>query len=388
MRWLALIWKSLMRSKRRTLLIVGSLVLSVFTVAVLQSLLTTLDSVTSKHDAGSRLVVRHKSGLTQMLPRSYEAWLRQQPEVETVCAIQWFGGYYQDPRNFFANFASDEATLFQTFREEFGTAGITDAQIREYLRDGMGCIVGETLARKNGWRVGDTVPLTGTIFPVNPRLTIRLIYRSPKVSDENVLHFHYKVLEEGAPRMKGLTGSFWLRVRHPEDVPRLVERIDRHYANSAYETMTETENAFNLGFVRMLGNISAIIQGITVAVVLAILIVTANTMATAIRERTTELAVFRAMGFPAGRVLALLLAEGALLVGAGAALGLLLAQAAAGAMRGALGAVMPFFADFAVAPATSLLCLAGALAVGLVSTFIPAYAATRRPITDGLRSVG
>ena len=138
----------------------------------------------------------------------------------------------------------------------------------------------------------------------------------------------------------------------------------------------------------MLGNISSIIQGITVAVVLAILIVTANTMATAIRERTTEIAVFRAMGFPAGGVLALLLAEGALLVGAGAALGLLLAQGAAGGLRSVLGAVMPFFADFEVAPATSLLCLAGALAVGLLSTFIPAYAATRRPITDGLRSVG
>ena len=253
MRWLALIWKSLMRSKRRTLLIVGSLILSVFTVAVLQSLLTTLNAVTNNPNSSNRLVVRHKSGLTQMLPRSYEAYLRQQSEVETVCALQWFGGYYQDPRNFFANFASDETTLFQTFREEFGAAGISEAQIKDYLRDGAGCIVGESLAKKNGWKVGDVVPLTGTIFPINPRLTIRLIYKSPKPSDENVLHFHYKVLEEGVPRMKGLVGSFWVRTHRPEDIPRFIERVDRHYANSAYETLTETENAFNLAFVKMLG---------------------------------------------------------------------------------------------------------------------------------------
>lgn len=388
MRWLALIWKSLMRSKRRTLLIVGSLVLSVFTVAVLQSLLTTLDAATNNPNSSNRLVVRHKSGLTQMLPRSYEAYLLQQPEVETVCALQWFGGYYQDPRNFFANFASDETTLFRTFREEFGLSGITEAQIKDYLKDGAGCIVGESLARKHGWKVGDVVPLTGTIFPINPRLTIRLIYKSPKPSDENVLHFHYKVLEEGVPRMKGLVGSFWVRTHRPEDIPRLIERVDRHYANSAYETLTETENAFNLSFVKMLGNIAAIIQGITAAVVVAILIVTGNTMATAIRERTMEIAVFRAMGFPAGRVLALLMSEGVLLVGVGGLLGVLLANLAAGAVRGSLGEAMPFFADFAILPATVLACMAGALAVGLLATFIPAYAATRRPITEGLKATG
>jgi len=387
-RWLALIWKSLMRSKRRTLLIVGSLVLSVFTVAVLQSLLTTLDSMTNNPKSTNRLVVRHKSGLTQMLPKSYEAYLRQQPEVETVCVLQWFGGYYQDPRNFFANFASDETTLFQVFQEEFGVAGVTEAQIKEYLRDGSGCIVGESLAKKNGWKVGDTIPLTGTIFPINPRLTIRLIFKSPKPSDENVLHFHYKVLEEGVPRMKGLTGSFWVRTHRPEDIPKVIERVDRHYANSAYETLSETENAFNLSFVKMLGNIGAIIQGITAAVVVAILIVTGNTMSTAIRERTTEIAVFRAMGFPTGRVLMLLLAEGVLLVAVGSFIGILLANGVAGAIRGAMGSVMPFFADFAILPRTALLCMGGALVVGALSTFIPAYAATRRPITEGLKAVG
>lgn len=387
MRFFGLIWKSMTRSWVRTLLVLGTVAVSVFLITVLQSLLTTLDSMSNNPNSSNRLVVRHKSGLTQVLPRSYENYLRQQPEVETICGLQWFGGYYKDPANFFANFASDETTLFDVFREEFGAAGITESQLKEYLRDGTGCIVGESLAQKNGWKVGDVVPLTGTIFPISPRLTIRLIFKARKPSDENVLHFHYKVLEEGVPRFKGRVGTFWLRLKRPEDIPRLIERIDRHFANSANETLSETENAFNLSFVKMLGNINGIIQGISVAVLVAVLIVTAGTMAMVIRERTTEIAVFRAMGFRTGQVLSLQLAEGALLVTLGGLIGTLLAVLVAGAVRGVMGTVMPFFADFAIAPRTMLLCMGTGLVIGLVSTFIPAYAATRKPITEGLKTL-
>lgn len=387
MRFLGLIWKSMTRSWVRTLLVLGTVAMSVFLITVLQSLLTTLDAVSNNPNSSNRVVVRHKSGLTQVLPRSYEAFLRQQPEVESVCGLQWFGGYYKDPANFFANFASDEETLFAIFREEFGAAGLTEAQLKDYLRDGTGCIVGESLAKKNGWKVGDVVPLTGTIFPINPRLTIRLIFKSDKPSNENVLHFHYKLLEEGVPRMKGRVGTFFVRLKHPDDIPKIIERVDRHFANSAAETLTETENAFNLSFVKMLGNIGAIIQGISAAVLVAVLIVTAGTMAMVIRERGTEIAVFRAMGFRSGQVMALQLAEGALLVFLGGLLGTLMAVLVAGGVRAALGAVMPFFADFAVAPRTTLLCMGTGLAVGLLSTFIPAYAATRKPITEGLKTL-
>jgi putative ABC transport system permease protein len=386
-RFLGLIWKSMTRSWVRTLLVLGTVAMSVFLITVLQSLLTTLDAVSNNPNSSNRVVVRHKSGLTQVLPRSYEAFLRQQPEVESVCGLQWFGGYYKDPANFFANFASDEETLFAIFREEFGAAGLTEAQLKDYLRDGTGCIVGESLAKKNGWKVGDVVPLTGTIFPINPRLTIRLIFKSDKPSNENVLHFHYKLLEEGVPRMKGRVGTFFVRLKHPDDIPKIIERVDRHFANSAAETLTETENAFNLSFVKMLGNIGAIIQGISAAVLVAVLIVTAGTMAMVIRERGTEIAVFRAMGFRSGQVMALQLAEGALLVFLGGLLGTLMAVLVAGGVRAALGAVMPFFADFAVAPRTTLLCMGTGLAVGLLSTFIPAYAATRKPITEGLKTL-
>lgn len=387
MRWVAFVLKSMRRSKLRTLLILGTMTFGVLVVALLLSLLTTLDSVANNPNSSNRIVVRHKSGLTQVLPRSVEAYLRQQPEVESVCGVQWFGGFYQDPRNFFANFASDEATLFQVFREEFGTSGITEEQLKSYLRDGTGCIVGQALADKFGWKVGDVVPLTGTIFPISPRLTIRLIYKSPKVSDENVLHFHMKVLEEGVPRMKGRLGSYFVRTKNPDDIPRLCERIDRNFANSAAETLSETENAFNLSFVKMLGNISGLLRGISLVVLVALVFVAFSTMAMAIRERTTEISVLRALGFTEARVMLLVVLEGLVLTGVGGALGLTLTWLLGQGLRGTLGAVFPFFQDFAVEGATMALCLGGALGVGLVSTFFPAYEAVRKPITEGLKTL-
>ncbi|MBL0311435.1 MAG: FtsX-like permease family protein [Holophagaceae bacterium] len=359
-----------------------------FLVTLLQSLLTTLDAVSNNPTSSNRLVVRHKSGLAQVLPMSYLTYLKAQPEVESATYLQWFGGTYKDPSNFFANFASDETTLFQVFKEEFGASGVTEDQIQDFVRDGTGCIVGKALADKFGWKVGDVVPLQGTIFPISPRLTIRVIFRGTKPSQENVLHFHYKVLAEGVPRMKGQVGTFFLRVHNADQIPRLSARIDNHYANSASETLSETENAFNLSFVKMLGNISAMIQGITVAVLVAILIVTAGTMSVAIRERTTEIAVLRAMGFRTGLVLSLLLGEGMLLVGGGGIIGVGLAGLAAGGIRKGVGASVPFLEDFSLLPSTMLLCLGITFVVGLLSTFIPAYQATRRPITEGLRSIG
>ena len=388
MRYLRFILKSLTRSKRRTLLILSTITLSVFLVTVLQALLTTLDSVSNNPDSTNRLVVRHKSGLTQFLPMSYLGYLKQQPEVESVTYLQWFGGQYKDPSNFFANFASDETTLFQVFKEEFGASGVTEEQIKDFQRDGSGCIVGKSLADKFGWKVGDVIPLQGTIFPISPRLTVRVIFKGQKPSQENVLHFHYKLLEESVPWVKGRVGTFFLRVHRADEIPRLSARIDNHFANSAAETLSETENSFNLSFVKMLGNISAIIQGITGAVLVAILIVTAGTMSIAIRERTTEIAVLRAMGFRTGLVLSLLLGEGLILVGAGGVFGVGLAGLAAGGIRKGVGASVPFLEDFTLEPITMLLCLGVTFAVGLISTFIPAYQATRRPITDGLRAIG
>lgn len=385
MKFLHLVWKSLMRSKRRTFLILCTLILSVFLITILQSLLATLDAVSNKPTEGNRFVVRHKSGLTQFLPISYGEYLRQQPEVLAVANSQWFGGYYQDPKNFFANFANDESTMFQVFSDRI--SGLTEAEIKEYQRDGKGCIVGQILADKYGWKVGDTIPLTGTIFPMSPQLTIRGIFKGRMASEENTLYFHYKLLEEGVPFMKGKTGAFWIKTKTSDDIPRVANRIDTHFANSPVETMSEAENAFYLTFVKMLGNIGAIIHGVTIAVLIAITIVTVGTMSMAIKERTTEIAVLRAMGFSRARVLFLLMAEGLLLVSLGGALGIGLASLVAKILREILGSALIFLQDFRLANETILLCMGMALLIGFISTIIPALAATRRSIVEGLRAL-
>ncbi|MFM8233842.1 MAG: ABC transporter permease [Holophagaceae bacterium] len=385
MKFLHLVWKSLMRSKRRTFLILCTLLLSVFLITILQSLLATLDSISNKPTEGHRFVVRHKSGLTQFLPMSYGDYLRQQPEVVAVANQQWFGGYYQDPKNFFANFALDEATMFEVYSDRI--MGLTDAEIKEFQRDGKGCIVGQILADKYGWKVGDTIPLSGTIFPINPRLTVRGIFKGRMASEENTLYFHYKLLEEGVPFMKGKTGSFWVKTKTSDDIPRLANRIDTHFANSPVETLSEAENAFYLTFVKMLGNISAIIHGVTIAVLIAITIVTVGTMSMAIKERTTEIAILRAMGFSSTRVLILLMAEGLLLVTLGGALGIGLARLVAKVLREVLGSSLIFLQDFYLANSTIVLCMGMALVIGFISTIIPALTATRKSIVEGLRAL-
>lgn len=385
MKFLHLVLRSLLRSKRRSVLTVLSLAISVFLVAILESILFTLDSFANNPNSSNRVAVRHKVSITNLIPLRYADWIRQQPEVEAVMGLQWFGGIYQDPKNFFANFAAEPEEIVRIFREEI--TSFNESEFREFLRDRNGCIVGESLARKYGWKVGDVITLQGTIFPINPRLTLRGIWRSKRQADEQALYFHFKLLEEGVPRIAGRIGSFWVRVKRADDVPRLIERIDRHFSDAVEPTQSETENAFQLAFLKMMGDYATMIHAITAAVLLAILIVTANTMAMAIRERTTEIAVFRAMGFTSLQVLGILLTEGVLLALLGGLTGIGLAALAADGLRVGVGTFLPWLADFQIPSSTLLFCLNATMGLGIVSTLVPAYRATRRPIIDGLRSL-
>ncbi len=385
MKYLHLILRSFLRSKRRTVLTILSITVSVMLVAILQSILTTLSGFANNPNASNRVAVRHKVSITNLLPLRYADWIRQQPEVEAVMGLQWFGGIYKDPKNFFPNFASEPEWITTVFKEE--VVDYSEAEFRDFLRDRNGCVVGKALADKYGWKVGDVIPLQGTFMPINPRLNLRAIFKARRASDEQVMHFHYKLVEEALPRMKGQIGNFWVRVRRAEDVPKVIERIDRHFKDAAEPTLSETENAFQLEFLKMMGNYVAVIQMITIAVLVAILIVTANTMGMAIRERTTEIAVFRAMGYRASQLLGLLLGEGVLVAGLGGALGLALAMLLAEGIRTVAVSFLPYLQDFAITPATMLLCMHGTMAVGILSTLIPAWQAIRRPIVDGLRSL-
>lgn len=387
MKFVTLVLRSLFRSKRRTFLTVLSLSVSVFLIALLQSLLGTMDSLSTSTASGTRFVVQDKASFTNVIPQAYANFLRQQPEVERFTSFQWFGGEYKDPKNFFANFGVDPEPYLQVYREEANLPSIPLDQVRDFLRDGNGCVVGKTLADKFGWKLGDVVPLKSPIFNLTLRLNIRIIFTGLRKSDEMFLAFNIKQLQEAVPWMKGRVGAFTVRAKNPADIPKLCERIDRHFANSAQETLSITENAFNLNMMKMLGDYSTMVHSISAAVLVAILIVTANTMAMAIRERTTQISTMRALGFRSGQILSLLMAEGLLLSLLGSALGIAMAMGVASAAAKVAGQILPWMADFIITPETLLLCVLITLALGLLSTFIPAYRASRRPITEGLRAL-
>lgn len=382
---LRLIPRSFLRSRRRTVLTILSISVSVALVAILQSVLATLDAFANNPNASNRIVVRHKVSVTNLLPLRDGDWIRQQPEVEAVMGLQWFQGVYLDRRNFFPNFASEAEYVPTIFKEEI--VDYPEAAYRDFLRDRNGALVGKALADKFGWKVGDVISLQSDLFPLTVRLTIRCIFRSKRPSDEMGLHFHYQLLEEGVFFLKGRVGTFFVRARRPEDVPRLIERIDRHFRDSVDPTYSETENAFQLEFLRMIGNYTAIIEVITGAVLVAILIITANTMAMATRERTTEISVLRALGFRTAQILVLLVGEGILLSLLGGALGLGFASLAAGAIRGTAGTFLPYLQNFSLDGGTLAFCLGATVGVGLLSSLVPAYRAATRPIVEGLRSL-
>ena len=387
MRYASLVFRSLFRHRLRTLLTLSFFSLSVFLVALMQGFLGTLDALTTSSASGSRLVVQDKASFTNVIPESYGNFLRAQPEVEAVTQFQWFGGEYKDPKNFFANFGVQKDTYLKVYREEAGLDSLPLEQVRDFLMDGNGCIVGQSLADKYGWKVGDVVPLTSPIFNMTVRLNVRAIFKGKRQSDEQALVFDLKQLQEAVPWMKGRVGSFVVRVKNARDIPKLCERIDRNFANASPETLSMSENAFNLNMMKMFGDFKTMLNSITGAVLVAILLVTASTMAMTIRERSSQIAVMRALGFTSGKVMALLLAEGFLLALLGSLLGLGLAVLAAKVTAGLASAILPWMADFYIPPDTLLLCATSAVALGLLSTFIPAYQASRKPIVEALRAL-
>ncbi len=387
MRYASLVFRSLFRHRLRTLLTLSFFSLSVFLVALMQGFLGTLDALTTSSASGSRLVVQDKASFTNVIPESYGNFLRAQPEIEAVTQFQWFGGEYKDPKNFFANFAVQKDTYLKVYREEAGVDALPPEQVRDFLMDGNGCIVGQSLADKYGWKVGDVVPLVSPIFNMTLRLNVRAIFKGKRQSDEQALVFDLKQVQEAVPWMKGRVGSFVVRVKNARDIPKLCERIDRNFANASPETLSMSENAFNLNMMKMFGDFKTMLHSITGAVLVAILLVTASTMAMTIRERSSQIAVMRALGFTSGKVMGLLLAEGLLLALLGSLLGLGLAVLAAKVTAGLASAILPWMADFYIPPDTLLLCAASAVALGLVSTFVPAYQASRKPIVEALRAL-
>jgi putative ABC transport system permease protein len=378
-KYLPLVLSSLLRKKTRTVLTMASVAVALF----LYGLLVTIEGALNQgvDVAGvDRLVVRNRISLIMPLPYAYQERIRQVPHVEEVAFASWFGGQYQDPRNFFPQFAIDP----ETWRAVYPEYRIPEDQWQAFLGDREGAIVGRATAERFDWQVGDRIPLEGTIFPGVWEFNIRGIYDGARATDDMTqFWFHWKYLEERSQFLSGLVGWYVVQIDDPENAEEVARTIDERFANSPWETSTETERAFASGFARQVGNIRLIILSIGGVVLFTLLLVTGNTMAMAVRERTAELGVLKTLGFTDLGVLGLVMAESLLLASIGGVVGVL------GAKVFTLGGdpTGGFMAVFYLSPLQLAMGVALAMTVGLLAGAVPALTAMRLTIVDALRRV-
>ena len=383
MKFLPLVWRNLLRRKVRTIFTI----LSIFVAFVLFGFLMSVRAAFSMGVdlAGvDRLMVLNKTTIIQPLPYSYGEQIRRLEGVTDITHANWFGGYYQEPRNQFANMAVEPESWLRMYPE----FELPENQKKAFLADRTAAIVGVDTANRFGWKVGDRIPLQATIFrrPDGAAWEFNLvgIYDSPvKGTDKTQLFFHWQLLDEmfRNSNFGGQVGWYVIRVDDPEKSPEIAKTIDTMFANSSSETKTDTEKAFVAGFAKQIGNISLITQLIATAAILLILLVAANTMAQSIRERTNELAVLKTLGFGDGKVLSMVLLESCAIAVIGGAAGLLVAWVL---ILGGdpTGGFLPLF----FFPVRDLV-LGGVfvLLLGLVAGAFPAWQAGRLRIVDALR---
>ncbi len=379
MKYLGLVLANFRRKKTRTILTVGSFAVALFLYGMLAAIHFAFYQGVEVAGA-DRLVVINRVSLIQPLPVSYRERLLQMAGVQAVTSANWFGGVYQDERNFFPQFAVDH----ETYREIFPEFVIADEQWAAFSNDREGCVVGAALAQRYGWKLGDRIPIRGTIFPGTWEFNVRAVYRGSRPGDdEGQFWFRRDYLEERGPQwIKGLVGWYTVRVADADNAAAVARAIDDRFANSPFETKTEPERAFAASFAKQMGNIEALILIIGGVVFFTLLLVTGNTQALAVRERTTELAVLKTMGFSDHFTLQLVLAESTLVALVGGVAGI----AAAKLVTPGLTQALPGFTVFL--PSTDLLVgLVLALAVGVAAGIVPALSAMRLRVVDALRRV-
>ena len=383
MKFAGLVVKSVRRNKRRTTLTVLSVAIAVFLFSSLRAVLDGFSAVSAASSA-TRVVTLRSTSMIFSMPTSHEQTIRSTPGVEDVTYANWFGGIYKDPKNFFGQFAIDPVSYLRMYPEVI----LSDEDKRAFIEDRTGCIVGDGLAKKYGFKVGDKIVLQPGI-PVygsqDYEFTVRGIYRPGSSNiDHQSMMFHWKYADERSI-VKGQIGWFVARVSNPDQATRVALAIDQQFANSAYETKTDTEQAFTAQFASMLGNLNVLLGSVALAVVITTLFVAGNTMAMSVRERTTEIAVMRTLGFRAGTIFSLVVGEGFLVALAGGVIGALLARVIVNAE--ALGLSGGFIPAFGVNNLNVVVGLGLSAFIGIAASLIPATMASRLKIVDALRRV-
>jgi putative ABC transport system permease protein len=377
------VMRNAFRNKRRSLLTMLSISFSLLLLTMMVSIWRTFYVDMGAPLTAKRVITRDRVSLSFLLPAYYREKIRSVPGVVAVVPMTYFGNHYKDDRaaNAFAQIATDPDEYLNVASDKI----VPPDQVVAWQRDRTGALVDVTLADKYGWKVGDKITLLGSIFPANLELTIRGIYhRDPP---QNALYFNAKYLEESLSWFKGKAGWYATQVAEPGDVARVSSEIDAMFRNSPQRTKTESEKAFQLSIVAMLGNVKAFILGICGAVVFTILLVSANTMAMSVRSRTREVAVLKTLGFTRQRVLSLFVFEAVALAVSGGVVGIAAAAALIRWLTHSSVAIgVP--TDMRVTlPAVGLSLLVAAT-VGFVSGYIPAYGASRINIVEGLRHIG
>jgi putative ABC transport system permease protein len=375
-----LVVKNVFRNRRRTLLTVASVAVSTFLLSVFCATYRYIGAPPTPRGFDLVLLVAPRTSLMTPLPLSYEERIRKIPGVAAVSPINMVDAFYGGQDTIIFALACDPVAIFQV-RSDWR---LPEDQRRAFVREKVALVCSRKTAEKYGWKVGDRIQLRSGGYHVSLDLILRGIYSSEE--DESLMAFHWDYLNDAQGR-PNKPGAFWVMARNAQEVPRLMQTIDAEFRNSDVETRTQPMKQFVLDFLAMLGNVRLILVSVSGAVVFAILLIVANTMGMSIRERTAEFAVLRALGFRTKQVLGLLAAESLAISLVGSGLGCLMASILFAFTAGyQIGGAMPIYVQ--VDAATVGVALGAAIAIGLLSTAIPAYRASRLGIAQALRFVG
>lgn len=387
LRLLPLILKNTLRSKRRSILTILSVTMSFTLLGVLFAMYNALYFEEPAPAQALRLITRNRISLTVTMPGSYKQKIKAVPGVKEIYTSQWYGGTYKDQtadqRNNFARFAVEPEDFFKVMNDIV----IAPEQRQAFLKERTACLIGSALAKKLDIKLGDRLTLKGDIFPGNMEFNVRGIFDHP-VADESMyfnLEYLYQTLP---PTRRDFAGTFNILAASPDVVSSIQRDVDEMFKNAPVQTRTETEAAFTLSFVSFLGNVKVFLLAICGAVTFTILLVSANTMAMAVRERIREVGVMKTLGFTNGGILFLILGEAVVLSLVGAMLGCLLASLMAAGVAANAGAFIAQFKNLTLTPPTIAVILLFSVVVALVSSFTPAYQAARTNILESLRYSG
>lgn len=382
--YLPMIAKNSFHNRRRCFLTIASIAASLCLLGLMLALYHSFFFTEATADQALRLITRHRVSLANSLPLSYQQQIKQAPGVKEVMITQWFGGVYKDardPANFFARFAV-EPEKFSTINPEYK---LPEEELKAFVADQTGCILGRKTAQRHNLKLGDRVTLVGDFFPVTLDFTLRGIFDNPL--DSESMFFSYKYLNESVAataNFRDIVSTFTIRMERAEDANAIAKTVDDTFRNSPAQTRTETELAFQLSFLSFLGNVKLMLLSICAAVTFTILLVSGNTMAMAVRERVREVGVLKTLGFTKGHVLGMMIGESVLISLIGGIIGLALAGGLCLLIRG-LPSTFANLSQITLPPSVIVICLLVAMLIGFVSSIIPAWGASSRPIVEALK---